>query len=182
MTSLLRFMSFRPPWLNGDFFPNPTLRMVRSWTTPRLEFRPAAGSAGGSSSSIDQMSTNDSVSPTHSLALVDSDINNYGEWYMFLNLAGLVTNNDAVDIQWFQVYSTTNGSMRLSFAFLDSGNNTLFGIDNNVTNQSVGLAGDSLRFAVRETISAASGACRHDAASGQSRLRRRILCDRHAAD
>jgi hypothetical protein len=44
-----------------------------------------------------------------------------------------LTNNDAVDIQWFQLYSVTNGNMRLSFAFLDSGNNTLFGVDYNTS-------------------------------------------------
>jgi hypothetical protein len=130
-----------PTVLNGDFFPNPTFENGAQLDNPMLGVPAGGWQRGGSSSAIDQISTNDSVSPTHSLALVDSDINNYGEWYMFLNLAGLVTNNDAVDIQWFQVYSTTNGSMRLSFAFLDSGNNTLFGIDYNVTNQSPGWLG-----------------------------------------
>jgi hypothetical protein len=81
------------------------------------------------------------VSHTHSLSLLDNNASGYGEWYMFLNLAGLVTNLDAVDIQWFQLYSTTNGPMRLSFAFLDSGNSTLFSQDFNVTGQSSGWNG-----------------------------------------
>ncbi len=127
--------------LAGNFFPNPTFELGVALDNPTLGIPAGGWNRGGSSSGIDQMSTNDSVSPTHSLALVDSDINNYGEWYMFLNLAGSVGDNDAVDIQWFQVYSTTNGSMRLSFTFLDSSNNTLFGIDNNVTNQSPGWLG-----------------------------------------
>ena len=42
-----------------------------------------------------------------------------------VDLSGLVSDNDAVDIQWFQLYSVTNGSMRLSFAFLDSNGNQL---------------------------------------------------------
>jgi hypothetical protein len=130
-----------PTVLAGNFFPNPTFELGVALDNPTLGIPAGGWNRGGSSSSIDQMSTNDSVSPTHSLALVDSDINNYGEWYMFLNLAGSVGDNDAVDIQWFQVYSTTNGSMRLSFTFLDSSNNTLFGIDNNVTNQSPGWLG-----------------------------------------
>jgi hypothetical protein len=38
-----------------------------------------------------------------------------------------------VDIQWFQLYSITNGQMRLSFAFLDTNSVTLFNIDNNTS-------------------------------------------------
>jgi hypothetical protein len=75
--------------------------------------------------------TNNYTSPTHSLALVDNDTGNYGEWFMSLNTAGLVGDNDAVDVQWYQLYNVTNGSMRLSFAFLDSGNNTLWSQDFN---------------------------------------------------
>jgi hypothetical protein len=91
---------------------------------------PAGGwQRGGSSASIDQVLTNNYVSATHSLALVDNDTANYGEWYLFLNTTGLVGDNDAVDVQWYQLYSVTNGSMRLSFAFLDVGNNTLWSQD-----------------------------------------------------
>ena len=65
--------------------------------------------------------------------MLDNDTGNYGEWYMFFNLSGLVTDNDAVDIQWFQLYSVTNGSMRLSFAFLDASGNALSGVDYNTS-------------------------------------------------
>jgi hypothetical protein len=50
---------------------------------------------------------------------------------MFLNTAGLVGDNDAVDVQWYQLYSVANGSMRLSFAFLDGSGNTLWSEDFN---------------------------------------------------
>lgn len=127
--------------LPGNFFPNPTFENGAQLDNPILGVPAGGWQRGGSSSSINQISTNNSVSATHSLALVDNDLNNYGEWYMFLPLAGLVSDNDAVDLRWFQVYSTTNGGMRLSFAFLDSGNSTLFGIDYGANGQSPGWLG-----------------------------------------
>jgi len=122
-----------PTVLAGNFFPNPTFEEGVALDNPTLGIPAGGWNRGGSSSLIDQVTTNNWTSPTHSLELLDNDTGNYGEWYMFLNLSGLVTNNDAVDIQWFQLYSVTNGSMRLSFAFLDSGNNTLFGVDYNTS-------------------------------------------------
>ncbi len=115
--------------LTGNFFPDPTFEEGIQLDNPTLGIPSGGWSHGGSSPSIDQITTNNSVSPTHSLELVDNDPNNYGEWYLSpaVNLSGLVSDNDAVDIQWFQIYSVTNGSMRLSFAFLDSGGNTLPG-------------------------------------------------------
>ena len=59
---------------------------------------------------------------------------NYGEWYVFYNTVGLIGDNDAVDVQWYQIYSVTNGNMRLSFAFQDSLGNTLWGQDFNTQN------------------------------------------------
>jgi hypothetical protein len=122
-----------PTVLSGNFFPNPTFEEGVQLDNPTLGIPAGGWQRGGSSSLIDQVTTNNSVSPTHSLELLDNDPSNYGEWYMFFNLSGLVTDNDAVDIQWFQLYSVTNGQMRLSFAFLDTNSATLFGIDNNTS-------------------------------------------------
>lgn len=118
-----------PTVLAGNFFPNPTFEAGVALDNPTLGIPAGGWNRGGGNTLIDQITTNNSTSPTHSLELLDNDPGNYGEWYMVFNLSGLVTNNDAVDIQWFQLYSITNGSMRLSFAFLDSGGNTLLGID-----------------------------------------------------
>src|SRR6266567_3697652 len=107
--------------LAGNFFPNPTFEAGVQLDNPTLGLPAGGWQRGGSASSIDQVTTNNSTSPTHSLALVDDDTGNYGEWYMSMNLSGLVTNLDAVDIQWFQIYSVPSPNMRLSFAFLDSG-------------------------------------------------------------
>ncbi len=115
--------------LSYNFFPNPTFESGVALDNPTVGLPAGGWQRGGSSAAIDQVLTNNYVSATHSLALVDNDAGNYGEWYMFLNTVGLVGDNDAVDVQWYQMYSVTNGSMRLSFAFLDSGNNTLWSQD-----------------------------------------------------
>jgi hypothetical protein len=115
--------------LSYNFFPNPTFESGVALDNPTVGLPAGGWQRGGSSASIDQVLTNNYVSATHSLALVDTDTANYGEWYLFLNTAGLVSDNDAVDVQWYQLYSVTNGSMRLSFAFLDVGNNTLWSED-----------------------------------------------------
>ena len=118
--------------LAGNFFPNPTFEAGVQLDNPTIGI-PAGGWNRGGSSSIDLMSTGNATSPTHSLELLDNDPNNYGEWYMFFNLSGLVSDNDSVDLQWFQLYSVTNGNMRLSFAFLDGSGATLNGIDYNTS-------------------------------------------------
>jgi len=122
-----------PTVLAGNFFPNPTFEVGVLLDNPTLGIPAGGWNRGGSSSLIDQITTNNSTSPTHSLELLDNDTGNYGEWYMFFNLSGLVSDNDAVDIQWFQLYGITNGQMRLSFAFLDTNSVTLFNIDNNTS-------------------------------------------------
>jgi hypothetical protein len=117
--------------LSFDFFPNPTFENGVGLDNPTVGLPAGGWQRGGSSAAIDQVVTNNFTSPTHSLALVDNDAGNYGEWYMFFNTVGLIGDNDAVDVQWYQLYNVTNGSMRLSFAFLDGGGNTLWSQDFN---------------------------------------------------
>ena len=116
--------------LPRNFFPNRHSNPA-SLNNPTLGIPSGGWNRGGSSASIDQVSSN-ATSPTHSLALVDNDPNNYGNGSMFFNLSNLVGSH-LVNVQWYQLYSVTNGNMRLSFAFLDSGGNTLFGIDYNTS-------------------------------------------------
>ena len=53
---------------------------------------------------------------------MDNSLFNYGEWYQYLTLSGVAT-DDVLDIQFFRIYNTTNsdeltsGSMRLTFGF-----------------------------------------------------------------
>ena len=146
---------------------------------------PTAGSPagrwqrGGSDGSIDQVTTSNSVSPTHSLSLLDNNESGYGEWYGFLNLTGLVSDGDVLDLQWFQIYNITNGNMRLSFAFLDAGNATLGSQDFNVSGQSPGWNGSVASSPFRTAIPAAGGARRNNPVASQLRLRRLFLGDRH---
>ncbi len=125
----------------GNLFPNPTFEEGDQLDNPTGALPAGIWSRGGSDGSIDQVSTANSVSPTHALALVDNNESGYGEWYGFLNLSG-VGADDVLDLQWFQLYDTTNGNMRLSFAFTDAGNNPLgSGNDFNANGQSPGWLG-----------------------------------------
>jgi hypothetical protein len=126
--------------LTGNFFPNPTFENGDQLDNPTAALPAGIWNRGGSDGSIDQVSTANSVSPTHSLSLVDNNDTGYGEWYGFLTLPG-VNAGDVLDFQWFQIYSVTNGSMRLTFAFTDGSNSQLESHDFNVSDQSPGWLG-----------------------------------------
>jgi len=128
--------------LAGNFFPNPTFEDGDQLSSPALAAPAGGWSRGGSDGTVDQVTTENSVSPIHSLSLLDNDPSGYGEWYMFLPLAPFgVGDNDVLDLQWFQIYSVTNGNMRLSFAFIDSGGGTLANSDFNVIGDGPGWLG-----------------------------------------
>ncbi|MBI3852392.1 MAG: hypothetical protein HY298_19220 [Verrucomicrobia bacterium] len=124
--------------LAGNFFPNPTFENGDQLDNPTAATPAGIWNRGGGDSSIDQVSAGNSVSPTHSLSLLDNNTagNGYGEWYGFLTLSGVGT-DDVLDLQWFQLYSVTNGAMRLSFRFTDAGNGELgFANDFNTSGES----------------------------------------------
>jgi hypothetical protein len=126
----------------GNFFPNPTFEDGSQLDNPALAAPAGGWSRGGSDGSVDQVTTDHSVSPIHALTLLDNNPGGYGEWYMFLTLSPFgVGDNDALDLQWFQIYSVVNGSMRLSFAFIDSTGGTLANTDFNVSGDSPGWLG-----------------------------------------
>src|SRR5678816_2659536 len=130
-----------PSVLVGNFFPNPTFELGLQLDDPIFGLPSGGWQRGGSASSIDQVTVSNSVSSSHSLALVDNNAANYGEWYLFMSLTNLISDGDVLDLQWFQIYSTTDGNMRLSFAFVDAGNVTLASQDFNVNGQSPGWNG-----------------------------------------
>ncbi len=123
--------------LTGNFFPNPTFEEGDQLENPTGGTPAGIWARGGGDGSIDQISTANSLSSSHSLALVDNNENGYGEWYGFLVLPGVVA-GDSIDIQWYQLYSVTNGNMRLTFAFTDGNNAQLEAHDFNVSGQSPG--------------------------------------------
>ncbi len=126
--------------LAGNLFPNPTFEEGQQLENPTAALPAGIWSRGGSDGAINQVSTGNSVSPTHSLSLLDNNESGYGEWYGFLPLSGVVP-GDVLDFQWFQLYNTTNGSMRLTFAFTDDSNGQLESHDYNVSGESPGWLG-----------------------------------------
>ena len=123
-----------PTILAGNFFPNPTFEVGANLDNPSLAAPAGNWIRGGNDPTINLVITNNSVSPSHSLALVDNSFG-YGEWYNFYTLSG-VAEGDVLDVQFFQLYDTTNGSMRLSFAFLESHGFAIVSTDFNApTNQ-----------------------------------------------
>ena len=134
-------VAVHPPTVQADnLFPNPTFEDGDNLDNPTAALPAGIWSRGGSDGSIDQVSTGNSVSPTHSLSLLDNDETKYGEWYGFLTLTGVLP-GDVLSLQWFQLYSITNGSMRLTFAFTDATNNQLESHDNNASGDSPGWLG-----------------------------------------
>ena len=125
----------------GNLLPNPTFENGDQLDNPTAGAPSGIWHRGGSDGSIDQVSTENSVSPTHSLSLLDNNESGYGEWYGSLNLAGVVSGGDVLEFQWYQIYSVTNGKMRLSFALLDAANATLASHDFEVAAQSPGWDG-----------------------------------------
>lgn len=113
-----------PTVLVGNFNQNPTFELGVNLNDPALASPGGGWIRGGNFPAADVVITNNSVSPTHSLALIDDSFG-YGEWYKFIDLAGVgVGAGDVLDEQLFRIYSVTNGAMRFTMRFLDS-----FGFD-----------------------------------------------------
>jgi hypothetical protein len=128
--------------LAGNFFPNPTFEEGVDLDNPTLGIPAGGWQRGGSSPLIDQMTTNNWTSYDHSLELLDNDTDNYGQWYMSFDLPGTVTNGDVVDIQWFWIYSVTNGAMRMTFTFLGTNGDNVGSTDfNTAINDTTGTGG-----------------------------------------
>src|SRR5260221_13926600 len=76
---------------------------------------------GGGDPTICQVITNNSVSPTHALAVIDSNTSSsgYGEWYSDVGLSGHASPGDTLDIQWYEMYSLDSTEMRVTVLFFD---------------------------------------------------------------
>ena len=127
-----------PTILVGNFNQNPTFELGVNLNNPALAAPGGGWIRGGNAPINNVVITNNSVSPTHSLALIDDNFG-YGEWYKYIVLSGVgVGVGDVLDAQLFRIYSVTNGAMRFTMRFLDS-----FGFDlEDGLNQF--LAGDEL--------------------------------------
>ena len=96
------------------------------WVNPTFEIDPTAPGGGnwgkgGSDAGIDQWSTAASLSPTHSLASIDTG-GFYGEWYGDQSLASLGLNSgDTIALHWHEIFSVGAGNeMRVTVRFLDA--------------------------------------------------------------
>jgi len=123
----------------GNFWHNPTFEAGVNLNLPTGT--PDFWNRGGSDGTIDQVSTANSVSPTHSLAVIDNSTTGYGEWYSDQALAGSANVGDTINFHWHEIYSIgANNEMRVDVRFLDAFGN---GGDNNfvVSGNSPGWAG-----------------------------------------
>lgn len=114
--------SLRAQLLPGNFWVNSTFESLTAGV-------PDNWNLGGSDGTIDQVSTANSVSPTHSLAVIDNSITGYGEWYSDVSLSGNANPGDTIAIRWSEIYNIDPGNeMRVDVRFLDIFGN---GGDNN---------------------------------------------------
>ncbi len=153
-----------PAVLAGNFWPNPGFE-----TGTNLDLTngtPAGWVRNGSDPTMCQVSTANSTSPTHSLAVIDNDPSNYAEWDADLALStNSAVPGNLVDIQYSALYSITNGPMRLTALFFDATSNVLAATDFNVTGQSGGWEGTiaNSAFTLETQQVLVPGQCRSDA-------------------
>src|SRR5688572_11929371 len=98
-------------WPNATFEAGENLVLVTG--------TPTGWNRGGSNPAICQVSSENSVSASHSLALNDATTG-YGEWYSDLELAGLAAAGDDLDLHWHEMFNVTGGEMRLTLTFFNA--------------------------------------------------------------
>ena len=132
----------------GNFWLNPTFETGVNLNLPTGT--PDNWNRGGADASILQVSTANSISPTHSLSVIKPVAGAFGEWYSDVSIAGLAVFGDTVNMHWHEIYNICGGEMRVTVRFLDGGGN---GPDNHlvVSGNSSGWGGTvgSSTFSVR---------------------------------
>ena len=134
----------------GNIWPNPTFELGSQLDNPAVA-SPAGWNRGGSNSSIDTVVSENSVSPSHALAVIDDDANGFGEWYQSFSFGDSVSGGDELQLRWFEMFNT-EGDMRLSFLFFDARDAVLDERHFVVSGESDGWQGDiaSSAFTQRE--------------------------------
>src|SRR5271165_5934908 len=96
-------------YLPNNFWPNPGFEVGTNLDDANGDGTPAGWIRNGDDPTICQVTTANSVSPTHSLAVVDNEFF-YGEWDSAnFNLAGHASPGDTIIAQWYQMYSVQAG-------------------------------------------------------------------------
>src|ERR1017187_5018 len=124
-TLLLIGSPARADLLPNNFWVNSTFELGSN--LDQTNGTPANWTRGGGDTNIDQVTTNNSVSSRHSLAVVDNDVNTitgYGEWDSDVDLTGNATPGQVLDVQWFEMYNISFPEMRLTVQFFNSSTST----------------------------------------------------------
>lgn len=108
-----------PQVLFGNFWSNPGFEEGTDLDNPSTG-QPTGWAKGGSDVSITRVLTSAFQSTSHALAVVDESTTGYGEWYRFLDLAGVLQPGEEVALQWWEMFSVSaGGEMRLSVLFFN---------------------------------------------------------------
>ena len=111
----------RAALLPNNFWVNPTFE--NGTTLDQTTGTPANWTRDGSDTTICQVITNNSVSSSHSLAVIDTTPGDFGEWRSDVSLSGNATNGDVLNIQWYEMYNLSAPEMRLTVEFFNASSN-----------------------------------------------------------
>ncbi len=130
----------KPILLANNFWPNPSFELGQNLSQPSGTV--TDWNRGGSNTNLCQVTATNSISPTHALIVNDTDETGYAEWYSDLDLTGHAAPGDEVDLQWFQIYSTLGGEMRLTILFFNQAGDTAGTFHFTVNGDSPDFTGD----------------------------------------
>jgi hypothetical protein len=108
----------------GNFWHNPTFESLTAGMPDGWNYGGSDYGLPPGTGTFDLVTTLNSVSPTHSLAVIDNSTTGYGEWYSDEALAGNANAGDTIAFQWSEIYScptsgATANEMRVHVAFFD---------------------------------------------------------------
>ncbi len=103
-------------WVNSTFESGANLNQTTG--------TPSNWTRDGSDTTICQVITDNSVSSSHSLAVIDNNAS-FGEWRSDVSLLGNATNGDVLNIQWYEMYNLSAPEMRLTVQFFNAASNVL---------------------------------------------------------
>ena len=105
--------------LPNNFWVNPTFE--RGTNLDQTDGTVSNWNRGGGNSNICQVITNNSVSPTHALAVIDDDAtaDGYGDWYSDVPLGLNASEGDTLNLQWYEMYNLSAPEMRLTVTFFN---------------------------------------------------------------
>src|SRR5882762_3399831 len=83
---------------------------------------PSNWTRDGTDTAICRVITDNSVSSSHSLAVIDAS-GFYGEWRSDVSLLGNANNGDVLNIQWYEMYNLSAPEMRLTVQFFNAATN-----------------------------------------------------------